>query len=223
MDDNLHLLIDELQSEHDQLSKELKLHTTHWDFEYAAHTATRLRAVKRKLQVLNNFAYPKYHLIGPLRRKLALLRIKKKTPNKSRTKLLDEITSVQQQISELESWQHPREDTDHLLSAIEKLRNNKINRFVLQSTDTSFAIMATYHNEKIDLDITVDYPDKINKVFSSTVLQDIKNLGFRTLKNEMTLRNNNLKGASDTHILEILSCLFFDILKHYVTFHRSSW
>lgn len=182
MKNELQILIEELQREHDYLEGELNACIKEWDFEGAEAFKEPLFYTREKLRILKNLENRDYDKIVGLRGKIERLKNYEAKDGYSKfaiQRMKDKIPEYEKELSNLENKEKQfHYDSDELTICFEKIVRKEIKEFELEVE--SEGLVFEMSEENSNLKIEIRRTDKYSLDYTTTRkgLAELKRMGF---------------------------------------------
>jgi hypothetical protein len=219
MKNELHILIEELQKEHDYLENELKACIEEWNFEGAEAFKGPLSYTREQLHILKKLDNPDYDKI--IRLKSEIERLKKYEATDAYSIFATHrreyrIIECEKELSDLENKERPFHcDGDELIICLEKMIHEEIREFELEIENEGIV----FDISKVDtnLKIEIRQVDKCALGYTATTndLTELKRMGFLVAEKSAVKEIEDFEEKKVLPTIELLSRIAYETFRLY--------
>jgi predicted transcriptional regulator len=215
----LQILIEELEKEHDYLENELNACIKEWDFEGAETFKTSLIYTKEKLRILKNLDNPNYDQILRLKRTIEIFKTYEAEDALSQSAILrrqERISAYEKEISNLESKESRFHcDNDALIICLEKIINKEIKGFELEIDNGGviFEVFKMDSNLKIEIRRTDNH--SLGYTTTNVGLAELKKMGFLATPENAVKQIEEFEATKILPTIELLSRVAYEVFSLY--------
>jgi len=216
MKNELQILIDELQKEHDYLKNEMDMCVHELDFLGAEAFKNPFLDTRDKLRVLKNLENANFDRIEQLK-----FRIENNTkrlemtglPEKWVARYKAEIPKLKEELLQLEQAKRTAHyDNDQLMMCLENIIANKIKAFQIEFEQSAIFIQISKQSSDLNIEILRTDDNALDHSIGHSQLAKLKKLGF-ILNEKNAIKIIEELQKSDIHqIITVLSKVTFEIL-----------
>lgn len=219
MINELQILIEVLQSEHDYLENELKACINEWDFEGAEAFKKPLFYTREKLRILKNLDNPDYDKILDLRNKIE--RLKNYEAKDEFTKFAiqitkDKIPEYENELSNLENKERQfYYNSDELIICLERIINKEISEFELEVNNEGVVFHISNWNSNLKIEIRWTDKSSLDYKTGRMGITELKGMGFLVTEKNAVKKFENFEGDKILSIIELLSRVAYEVFGLY--------
>jgi hypothetical protein len=216
---DLQILIQELQREHDYLENEMKSCIQEWDFKGAEAFSKPLIHTKDKLRILKNLDDPNYDKIMSLKARIERLNefeIKDDFLKLSIDKMRARIPEYESELAELESSERKSHyDSDELIICLEKILSDEINQFRIENEEEGIAIIISKRDFGLRIEVKRTDKYSLEDSVKRNGLTEFKRMGFEVNENNAIKEFEEFQKSEILQIIKILSRITYEVFRLY--------
>lgn len=219
MKNELQILIEELQREHDYLENELNACIKEWDFEGAKAFKEPLFYTREKLRILKNLDNPDYDKIVGLRGKIERIKNYEAKDEYSKfaiQRMKDKIPEYEKELSNLENKEKQfHYDSDELIICFERIMNKEIQEFELEVNNEGVVFKISEKNSNLKIEIR--RVDKYSLDYTTTRmgLIELKRMGFLVAEKNAVKEIEEFEERKILPTIELLSRISYEVFRLY--------
>jgi hypothetical protein len=219
MKSDLHILIEELQREHDYLEEELNTCLKEWDFKGAEAFKEPLFYTREKLRILKNLENPDFDSIVSLRGKIERLRDYEGTDEIAKfatQRMKDRIPEYEKELLKLENNEKKiHDDSDELIICLEKVLAKKISQFDIAVEDEGIVFEISKKERILKIEIRRSDNYTLDYTTTKNGLTKLKTMGFQINEMNAIKEIRDFQEKKILSLIELLSRIAFEVFRLY--------
>ena len=219
MKNELQILVEEIQREHDYLEKEMNTCIKESDFQGADAFHNSLIYTKQKLRILKNLENPNFDKINGLKRRIEYFKsieVENELFKSSIERMKASIPALETELRSLEQTKPIfKNDSDELIIYLEKLLSGDLTFFELEIKENKLSIQINKNDNTLEIILSSLKNTQIKQHFIRYGVSELNNIGFTINESNAILRIEDFETSKIKEVIEILSRITFDILRLY--------
>ncbi len=221
MKNELQLLIEELQNEHDLLENEVNLCIEGRDFIGAEAFNKSLVHTKQNLSILKNLENPNFDKIRSLKNSIKYydgLKITDEFPSYFVERAKAKIPALEKELEQLEKRKiEDRNDNDKIIECLEQLVSGVLSYFEIHFADKKLKIRFEKLHDSLNIYLQATHLSNFYKNILDIKHAELKQIGFVLEESGARLEIESFGQHKILDIMETLSRIIYDVFRLYGT------